>query len=309
VAVLVVLLAIIYRPQPATKDVPASSPTAGPTQVSAKDGMTLLYVPAGEFLMGAASSDTAAGDSEKPQHKVYLDAFWIDQTEVTNAMFKKFVDATGYQTDAEKQGTSFAFDPAANSWSDTQGANWQHPRGPSSNLTGLDNHPVVQVSWNDAKAYCDWAGRRLPTEAEWEKAARGTDQRTYPWGNQAVAGDRLNFADRHLNVVGADKNVDDGYQFTSPVGSYPAGASPHGALDMAGNVWEWVADWHGEDYYANAPDHNPTGPGGPGAGNSRVARGISWGYAASFARVTSRGSGTPDFREDDLGLRCVLRSP
>ena len=144
--------------------------------------------------MGSADSDSEAGSDEKPQHKVTLDAFWIDRTEVTNAMFAKFVAATSYKTDGEKAGKGFVLNLTSGQWEEMAGADWQHPRGPGSDLAGLDQHPVVQVSWNDATAYCAWAGRRLPTEAEWEKAARGTDGRKFPWGNQNVAGDLLNFS-------------------------------------------------------------------------------------------------------------------
>ena len=148
--------------------------------VSEKDGMTMLYVPAGEFLMGSKQDD--AYDDEKPQHTVYLDAFWIDQTEVTNTMFTHFVEDTGYQTDAEKE-EGWGWVCTNNGCNNTSPVNWRSPNGPDSHLDGLDKHPVVLVSWNDAKAYCEWTSRRLPTEAEWEKAARGTDGRIYPWGN------------------------------------------------------------------------------------------------------------------------------
>jgi eukaryotic-like serine/threonine-protein kinase len=259
-----------------------------PTQVSDKDGMTLLYVPAGDFLMGASVFDSQARFDEKPQHTVYLDEFWLDQTDVTNAMFKKFADATGYKTDAEKRGSSLAFDPATVTWSEVKGANWQHPRGSGSDLNGLDNHPVVQVSWNDATAYCQWAGRRLPTEAEWEKAARGADGRLYPWGNQPVAGNLLNFADRNLNGEVADKIVDDGYEFTSPVGHYPDGASPYGALDMSGNVSQWVQDRFDDNYYASSPTHNPTGPTSSASFDRRAFRGGAWAAEASYARASIR---------------------
>ena len=236
---------------------PSRAPTQ-PPQVSDKDGMTLLYVPAGEFTTSRNNDQT-----------VYLDAFWIDQTEVTNAMFKKFVAAIGYKTEAEKQGSGSTRDSGH-----TKGANWQHPHGPSSNLNGLDNHPVVQVSWNDAKAYCDWAGRRLSTENEWEKAARGDDQRTYPWGDSTPDATRLNF----------NGNVGD----TTEVGKYPGGASPYGALDMAGNVYEWVDDL----YDARCSD-------------CLVVRGGSWDVGAAWVDVSDRRYLGPIYQTDDLGFRCA----
>lgn len=263
-------------------------PVTPVTQVSDKDGMTLLYVPASEFKMGAASSDTQANADEKPQHTVYLDAFWIDQTEVTNAMFKKFIDATSYKTDAEKQGSGYVFDVTTQLWSDTNGANWQHPRGPSSNLNGLENHPVVQVSWNDAKAYCQWAGGDLPTEAQWEKAARGTDGRLYPWGNDTPDKTRLNY---NLEVWD-----------TTSVGIYPTGTSPYGALDMAGNVWEWVRDWYDGKYYGSPLARNPENTTESGV---RVLRGGSWFYGASDVRASNRFSNVPVIRYINYGFRCT----
>lgn len=196
--------------------------------------MVLVYVPSGEFWMGSGEADSDASSDEKPRHQVYLDAYWIDQTEVTNAMFAKFAEETDHQTDAEKDGWAYVW--TGKFWEKVNGADWQHPRGPDSNLNGLEAHPVVQVSWSDADAYCRWAERELPTEAEWEKAARGTDGRKYPWGDSAPTSSLLNF----------NNNVGD----TTAVGSYPDGASPYDALDMAGNVWEWVADWYG-GVYAN----------------------------------------------------------
>jgi serine/threonine-protein kinase len=290
-----------------TPELPTPTPTLGigSTMISEIDGMEYVYVPAGEFLMGSTDDDTMADGNEKPQHAVYLDGYWMARTEVTNAMFARFVDETGYQTDAEQGGSGYAFDRTAGGWKDTPDADWRHPRGPASDLAGLDDHPVVQVSWNDATAYCQWAGSRLPTEAEWEKAARGTDGRIYPWGNAAVAGDLLNFADANLAMSWADEAVDDGYQFTAPVGSYPAGASPYGALDMAGNVWEWVADWYDGGYYAQSPRENPTGP---GSGSTRVLRGGSWFYPAYDVRAANRFLPPPDDRNDNVGFRCA-RSP
>ncbi len=275
----------------------------GSTRTSPADGMVMVYVPAGEFTMGSADSDGDAYSNEKPQHNVYLDAFWIDRTEVTNAMFAKFVAAAGYRTDAEKAGKGWTFNAARKEWEETNGADWQHPRGPGSSISGLEQHPVVLVSWNDAAAYCQWAGRRLPTEAEWEKAARGTDGHKFPRGNQNVAGDLLNFADRNLDVDWADKNINDGHQFTAPVGSYPKGASPFGALDMAGNVWEWVADWYDETYYRSSPAQNPTGP---DTGQYRVLRGGSWGNERRHGRASVRNRGLPEFRYVNIGFRCAL---
>ena len=245
----------------------------------------MVYVPAGEFIMG---SNHKWDDDEKPEHIVYLDAFWIDQTEVTNAMFAQFVAATGYETDAEKHGGAWVH--TSDGWTEVTGADWQHPQGPDSSLSGLDNHPVVHVSWNDARAYCEWAGRRLPTEAEWEKAARGTDRYIYPSG-------------QWINCKQAQYYDCDGR--TIPVGSLLAGASPYGALDMAGNVREWVADWYGENYYVNSPADNPPGP---ASGKERVVRGGSWSDPDWYVRSINRLSRNPSATEDDLGFRCA-RSP
>jgi len=138
-------------------------------------------------------------------------------------------------------------------------AKWRHPRGPGSSVE--NSHPVVQVSWNDAKAHCEWAGRRLPSEGEWEKTACGTDGRTYPWGNEKSAGNLLNLTDRNFDLADwADTMMVDGYRYTSPVGSYPDGASLYGALDMAGIVWVWTEDWYCETYTNSSPDRNPSGP-------------------------------------------------
>ena len=228
----------------------APTPTLAPgaTRVSDKDGMVMVYVPTGDFLMGSIDADTEAFGNEKPQHKVHSDAFWIDRTEVTNMMFARFVTETGHKTEAENRGQSWAFSVTTKQFEATSGVDWQYPRGPGSDLKGLGKHPVLHVSWRDAAAYCWWAGRRLPTEAEWEKAARGTDGRKYPWKGTGVAGDLLNYADRTAGVDWADKSVDDGYQFAAPVGTYLAGASPYGALDMAGNLFEWTSSLWGKNH-------------------------------------------------------------
>ena len=266
----------------------------GARMVSPKDGMTMVYVPAGEFLMGSGEDDRDAYDDEKPPRKIYLDAFWIDLHPVTNAMFKRFVKETGYQTEAEKKGMSWAVLPKGMGFfSDPEpGINWQHPYGLESDLSGKEDHPVVQVSWNDAQVYCQWAGRRLPTEAEWEKAARGTDGSIYPWGNAAPNDKLLNF----------NWNVGD----TTPVGKYPDGASPYGALDMAGNVWEWIADWYDENYYKDAPTRNPTGP---ISGQYRALRGGSWfNDDARVVRAGNRNWVNPALAYYFGSFRCA-RSP
>jgi formylglycine-generating enzyme required for sulfatase activity len=242
----------------------------------------------------------------RPQHTVYLDAFWIDQTEVTVAMFRAFVEATGYVTTAEREGYGRPYKPGPKEqeWPQVPGADWQHPRGPGSEAQ--DDHPVVQVSWDDAVAYCAWVGGGLPTEAQWEKACRGTDARVYPWGNEFVER-RLNHCDARCPVTRwtVDPTFDDGYARTSPVGHYPGGASPYGALDMAGNVWEWTADRYGERYYASSPAENPQGP---QMGGQRVQHGGAWVDAgrAGWLSCTARHATGPGNTADDLGFRCAV---
>ena len=248
-----------------------SIPAPGATQVSAKDGMVLVYVPAGDFLMGSTDSDPQAQSDEKPQHRVSLDAYWIDRTEVTNAMYALCVSAGACQ-----------------------------PPGNTSSYTRINyygnsqyaDYPVIYVDWKNAQAYCGWVGRRLPTEAEWEKAARGTDGRIYPWGNGSPSSSLLNY------------NFDFGN--TTVVGNYPSGASPYGALDMAGNVWEWVADWYDSSYYANSPSSNPTGP---ALGQYRVLRGGSWNYEKEYVRSAGRNWDGPAVSGGFIGFRCALAFP
>jgi serine/threonine-protein kinase len=263
--------------------------------------MVMVYVPEGEFTMG---SENLYENGVSPPHTVYLDAYWIDKTEVTNTMFETFVNQTGYLTDAEKIGWSYVAYPEQTIFYQITGANWLHPQGPSSDLTDLSDHPVVNVSWFDAQAYCEWADARLPSEAEWEKAARGPDGRTYPWGNQMPTGNLMNFADANLNVGWQDLSNNDGYEFTAPVGSYPAGKSPFEALDMAGNVEEWVNDWWDKTYYSQSPSFNPSGP---VDGLGRIMRGGSWQDAA--APIFYRMMSPPHDRYHMVGFRCVLAPP
>jgi formylglycine-generating enzyme required for sulfatase activity len=276
------------------------------------DGSAMVYVPAGPFWMGSTDEDIDAilavcsdcerdwYTDEQPQHEVDLNAFWIDRTEVTNTMFARFVADTGYETDAEKGRSSRTINPSSNTWEDTDGADWQHPHGPPTSLDGLDKHPVVHVSWNDAAAYCHWAGKRLPTEAEWEKAARGTDKRIYPWGS-TFEGTLLNFCAVNCGHPGkAEDYWDDGYTDTAPVGNYPGGASPYGALDMAGNVWEWTGSLR-----APYPYDREDGREIQEAGGARVLRGGSWYSEPWDVPAARRHFNEPSYSVNDVGFRCA----
>jgi formylglycine-generating enzyme required for sulfatase activity len=234
----------------------------GSTMISDKDGMVMLYVSAGPFTMGSDNG----GANEKPAHTVYLDAYWIDQTDVTNAMYAKCVSAG-----ACSQPASLRSSTRLSYYGNSQ----------------FDNYPVIYVNWNMADTYCKWAGRQLPTEAQWEKAARGTDGRIYPWGNNAPDSTLLNY------------NSSD----TTAVGSYPKGASPYGVLDMAGNVWQWVADW-----YAAYPGNTVSDP---SYGTTyRVLRGGSWNDDDNLVRSAFRSRSDPaDTLSYDFGFRCSRSLP
>ena len=248
----------------ATAGTPATDVSPSTVKTNPQDGAELIEIPAGEFLMGSSADDKDADPSEKPQHSVYLDAYYIYKNDVTVAQYRKFCNATGRAM----------------------------PGAPSRGW--IDTHPIVNVSWDDASAYAQWAGAALPTEAQWEKAARGTDGRIYPWGNDWDAS-------KCSNSVGHTAEQ------TSPVGSFPSGASPYGVLDMAGNVWQWCADWYGADYYQTSPAKNPTGP---ATGTVRVLRGGSWyNGGAVGCRGAYRSSYYPDSGSDYFGFRCVALSP
>jgi formylglycine-generating enzyme required for sulfatase activity len=227
-----------------------------------------VYVPAGEFLMGATDADSEAGQDEKPQHSVYVDGFWIDRTEVTNAQFRKCVEAGGCGREP---------------WC------WDESNFGYHDRFNAPDQPVVCVLRNDAQDYAAWVGGRLPTEAEWEKAARGTDGRKYPWGNSAPDCRKAN----HNCCAGA----------TVAVGSCPAGASPYGALDMAGNALEWTTDKYGEDYYSHSPAGNPQGP---DSGAFWVMRGGAFLGDPGGIRCTARHKGSPKYRLWWYGFRVVV---
>lgn len=290
------------------------------TRVSAgsTDGMKLL--PGGKFLMGNERGYGFPSDGEGPVHEVELAPFWIDATTVTNEQFNDFVNATGYKTESERFGWSFVFQghlsakqletavPArvlgSEWWCRVDGSDWRHPEGVGSNVKKRWAHPVVQVSWSDAQAYAKWAGKRLPTEAEWEYAARGGSPHLhrYPWGDELEPGGK------HLMNVWQGqfplKNTEaDGYFGPAPAKSFRANA--FGLYNMTGNVWEWCWDWFDETYYGRSPSANPTGP---CHGERRVMRGGSYLCHASYCnryRVDARSSNTPDSATTNLGFRCV----
>jgi len=281
-------------------------PQAPPATLVGNDGAAMLLVPAGEFLMGSDADDLVRFalqqelvEDEMPRHRVSLDAFYMDQYEVTNAHFHQCVHATGYRTQAERE--DWGWGDTGEDWGPVTGATWRTPLGPGSSLIGLEQHPVVQVSQEDAKAYCAWAGKRLPTEAEWEKAARGTDGRMYPWGEQ-FEGTRLNFCDAQCPRQWHDPTAHDGYRSTAPVGHYAGDQSPYGVSDMAGNVREWVADWYDETYYKHSPPRNPLGP---AAGEQAVLRGGGWVNTARNVRVPFRSRLEPAQRYGYVGFRCA----
>jgi serine/threonine-protein kinase len=253
---------------------PASPPS--PTvvireMIDPKDGMVLIPIPAGEFQMGSA-------DKASPPHTVYLDDYWIDRTEVSNAQYALCVADGGCTK-------------PANNYSSQHKSYYDNSE--------YADHPVIFVSWEQATAYCAWAGRRLPTEAQWEKAARGTDGRMYPWGS-VFDGTLLNYCDASCPNTWKDLRFDDQYSDTSPVGEYPRGASPYGVLDMAGNVFEWVADWNGP--YGEAKQSNPTGP---DSGVDKLMRGGAWGDDVNQVRSDVRSAINPNNWMDFIGFRCA----
>jgi formylglycine-generating enzyme len=319
---------------------------AGAAPVPAPQGM--VWIPGGEYSMGAAdpmgADDNAVGmqatTDSRPIHRVDVDGFWMDATEVTNAQFFDFVAATGYVTLAERTpraedvpgappenlvAGSVVFAPPARPvplddhfqwWSYVKGANWRHPQGPDSTVAGKDRYPVVHVAYEDAEAYARWAGKRLPTEAEWEFAARGgLGGKLYPWGD-TFAGDGVWRANTHQGHFPDRDAGDDHFAGIAPVAQFPPNA--YGLYDVAGNVWEWVSDWYRPDYYgrlaaSGGVTRNPPGPASsfdpaePGTAK-RVHRGGSFlctdQYCSRYM-VGTRGKGEVDTGTNHLGFRCV----
>lgn len=274
----------------------------------------------GRFVMGDHFDEGYAADGELPLHEVELDPFAIDVAAVTNREFALFVEDTGYVTDAEKLGVSAVFHQhlaagptdlvsrAAGTpwWLAVAGANWRHPAGPRSGIDEILDHPVVHVSWHDAVAYCKWAGKRLPTEAEWEYAARGgLEGARFSWGDKLPSDEDP--GPWPLNIWQGpfpfENLVRDGYASTAPARSFrPNG---YGLWNMLGNVWEWCSDWFSADYYWHCPDRNPKGP---AVGTTKVMRGGSFLCHRSYCyryRVAARSSNTPDSAASNIGFRCV----
>lgn len=288
-------------------------------KTSQRNIKNMIFLPGQAFLMGTDSNEGILADGEGPAREVVVDSFYIDPKAVTNEEFSLFINETGYTTEAEKYGWSFVFhlflsDEAKKQeiravhgvpwWRAVQGANWQYPEGPGSKIEDRMDHPVVHVSWNDAVKYCKWAGKRLPTEAEWEYAARGgLEQKRYPWGNELTPNGK------HVcNIWQGDfpnhNTGRDGYLTTSPVDAFPP--NNFGLYNVSGNVWEWCGDWFSPTFYKNGESINPQGP---ESGNEKVIRGGSYLCHQSYCnryRVAARSSNTPDSSTAHMGFRCVV---
>jgi sulfatase modifying factor 1 len=351
----------MFRPwplSPASK-VEAGQPNAenaeaavfGPTipfaiHVSAPSPHGMVWIPGGEFSMGAMDPPAVdaigmhAADDARPIHRVYVDGFWMDETDVTNEEFSRFVKATGYVTIAESTPTaeefpvtppenlyagSVVFSPPTHAvplndhyqwWAYVKGANWRHPEGSNSNLKGREKYPVVQVAYPDALAYARWAGKRLPTEAEWEFAARGgLAGRRYPWGDEFNPNGKW-MANTHQGHFPDTDTGEDGYVGIAPVAQFPSNG--YGLYDMAGNVWQWTSDWYRPDYYrqlavAGGVTRNPQGPDAPydpaePTEKKRVHRGGSFLCSDQYCSryiVGTRGKGEVTTGTNHLGFRCV----
>jgi sulfatase modifying factor 1 len=301
---------------PESPDVPRAASDAAADVEAAWPGLRPLD--GGTFLMGSDDPGAYVEDGEGPVREVRLSPFRLDACTVSNASFSRFARETGYLTDAETMGTAFVFagflpddfPPTrgvvdAPWWREVEGADWTHPEGPATDLDGREDHPVVQVSWNDAQAYCAWSGLRLPTEAEWEYAARGgLVQQRFPWGRSLMPGGehRMNVFQGRFPAVNTTK---DGYAGTAPVTAFPANG--FGLHNMTGNVWEWTADRWSTTWHRTSPDAR-TDPRGPEVGERRALRGGSYLCHASYCwryRTSARMGSTPDSSTGNVGFRCA----
>ena len=255
----------------------AAEQATAPQEITGKDGAPLVLIPAGSYPMGVPVGDRDGGRDEYPRHVIDIAAFYIDKYEVTNGRYLEFVKATDHRVP-------------------------QNPKNPTRNLwegvsipESLADRPVVNVDWADASAYCTWAGRRLPTEAEWEKAAKGNHDWRFPWGNVEPTNKHLNFNQKWI-----------GERTLMPVGSYESGKSPYGVYDMAGNVWEWVNDWYDAKYYEKSPAKNSPGP---ASGTKKVIRGAGWQNETPTVRIFTRVDSDPTIRNESTGFRCAMDAP
>jgi formylglycine-generating enzyme required for sulfatase activity len=328
---LIPLIRKVQRVKESTYGTPVTNPA--PQQPRKDTGSTngMIWIPGGTFVMGSQGGQA----DEKPVHEVTVEGFWMDKTEVTNEEFERFVNAAHYVTVAERKPSakdypgvpedrlvagSIVFHPPPGEvslddhtqwWEYVPGANWRHPEGPGSSIAGREKHPVVHICWHDARKYAEWAGKRLPTEAEWEYASRGgLVQQSYVWGSEQVPGGRWN-ANIWQGRFPIENTRDDNFYGTAPVASFAPNG--YGLFDMAGNVWEWCQDWYLPDYYANSPSKNPAGPDSsfdpnePGVWK-KVQRGGSYlcsdVYCAGY-RPSARMKASPDTGLSHSGFRCV----
>jgi formylglycine-generating enzyme len=294
------------------------SRAAAEQRIRARNGSTsgMIRLDGGPFLMGSESAECVPGDGEGPVRQVTLDPFYLDREPVTNHQFREFVRATGHRTDAETFGWSFVFyrqlagqpDSAGavsglEWWRKHDGADWAHPEGPDSTVESRLEHPVIHVSWNDAVAYSRWAQKRLPTEAEWEYAARGgLEQKLYPWGNDLTP-DGNHLCNIWQGEFPALNTVEDGYEFLAPAGAFPPNA--YGFHTLTGNAWEWCADWFDAAFPQFSTRFNPAGP---TQGTRKVTKGGSFLCHRSYCnryRVAARTSNTPDSSASHMGFRCA----
>jgi formylglycine-generating enzyme required for sulfatase activity len=245
-----------------------------PSTRTGRDGAPMALIKTGEFLMGTPLSNRDGGRDEYPQRQIFLDAFYLDVYEVTNGRYMEFITVTGHRVPEHPRDKKLTL--------------WKESTVPDA----FKDHPVVNVDWYDATAYCKWAGKRLPTEAEWERAARGTTGRRFPWGDTEPTRAHANYLNQWRNGGGLE-----------PIGTHPRGASPEGVQDLQGNVWEWVADWYDPHYYENGPTRNPQGP---AEGVRKVIRGSGWESEAPVLRSAHRLSSPPTNRNHTLGFRCAM---